>query len=73
MKTTKEKGEIARGEGGQWNSLSISRSSHKYCNCVVIEKERLWAAALWLTLSECCLTFLNELNMNTGDKGKKKK
>lgn len=25
-----------------------------------------------LTLSECCLTFLNELNMNTGDKEGKK-
>lgn len=54
MRTTKEKGrqgEVGRGGGRQWNSLSISRSSHKYCNCVVIERsgcEPLCCDWLWV-------------------------
>lgn len=72
MSPQKKKEKRMRATKEKRNSLSISRSSHKYCNCAVIEKKRLWVAVLWLTLSECCLTFMNELNMNTSDKKREK-
>lgn len=60
MRAHRRKGEIVKE--GQWNTLSISRITHKYCNCVVIEKEEVVNTVIDFEWVLCHL--LNESDMN---------